>query len=135
MPEIVGISHIDLTVTDRHVEQQDTNVDDIVDLRITAKVGGSLKGEELPIGDWVRDAMGDEQLTELDSTGDPEEGTFPITAVRQSLRGRVSELAGWRPSEPICCWGSAFANARALPGAISPTASISMAGRCRNCSS
>src|SRR3712207_6885729 len=23
----------------------------------------------------------------------------PITAVRQSLRGRVSELAGWRPSE------------------------------------
>lgn len=88
--DLSSVAGVDLQVTDRHVEQHDTNVDDIVNVEITAKIGGSLKGEQLPIGDWVRDAIGDKDLSELDDTADPEEDSFPITAVRHDGRWYLS---------------------------------------------
>src|SRR5262249_54254725 len=88
--DLSKVGGVQITVTDRNVEQHATNVDDIVDLDVTAKVARSLKGEQLPVGRWIRDNLGADDLSDLDETSDPEEATFPITAVRQDGRWYLS---------------------------------------------
>src|SRR5262249_11921072 len=88
--DLSKVGGVQITVTDRNVEQHATNVDDIVDLDVTAKVATSLKGEQLPVGKWIRDNLGADELSNLDETSDPEEATFPITAVRQDGRWYLS---------------------------------------------
>ena len=84
--DLSDVSGVDITITDRDVEVDATNVDDIVNLdgdgdRRVRRV----KGEELPIGDWIRDADRRRgRLAELDETTEPEpRRSFPITAVAQ----------------------------------------------------
>ncbi len=84
------ISGFDISITDRDVQVEQTNIPDIVDLAITAKVGGSIDGAQLPIGDWIRDNVGDEQLAELDEQATPEESDLQLAAVRQDGRWYIS---------------------------------------------
>ncbi len=88
-----SLSHIggvDIAITDRHLEVEKTNADDIVSVSITAKAAATVKGEELPIGNWIRDAIGEKDVSELDSTSDPEEDRFPVTVVRKDGRWYLS---------------------------------------------
>ena len=64
--DLSKVGGIDIAITDRSVDVQATNVDDIVNLEVTATAKATLKGEELPIGAWIRDAIGDQDLAELD---------------------------------------------------------------------
>jgi hypothetical protein len=81
--DLSKVGGIDIAITDRRVDVHETNVDDIVDLEVTATAKATLKGEELPIGAWIREAIGDQDMSELDEESDASEGTFPITAVRK----------------------------------------------------
>jgi hypothetical protein len=90
---LTGISGIDITVTDRDVDADETNVDDIVNLTVSATVASKVDGAALPIGDWLREQLGDEQIAEieeLDEESAPEDGSFPITAVRKDGRWYLS---------------------------------------------
>ena len=88
-----------------------TNVDDIVNLDITASGSGSVDGEELPIGDLVLDNV-DTDLSELDTEGSAEAGTrmscdFRLTAVEEdgrwylSLFHSIAETVRAEASEPV----------------------------------
>jgi hypothetical protein len=88
--DLSKIGGVDIAITDRKVDVHETNVDDIVDLEVTATASATLKGEELPIGAWIRDAIGDQDMSELDETSDASESTFPITAVRKDGRWYLS---------------------------------------------
>ena len=58
------IGGVDFIVEDESVEVTETNVDDIVNLADHApSIGGSIDGEALPIGDWIRDNL-DEDLSD-----------------------------------------------------------------------
>ena len=77
------IGGVDLVVESQSVETRPTNVDDIVNVDITAAISGSIDGEALPIGDWIRDNL-DEDLSELDTESpEPTTDTLPLTAVAQ----------------------------------------------------
>ena len=88
--DLSKVGGIDIAITDRSVDVQATNVDDIVNLEVTATAKATLKGEELPIGSWIKDAIGDKDLSELDEESDASEDTFPITAVRKDGRWYLS---------------------------------------------
>jgi hypothetical protein len=88
--DLSKIGGVDISITDRHVEVEETNADDITNVSITAKAAATVKGEELPIGKWIRDSIGDKDMSELDSTSDPEEDTFPVTVVRKDGRWYLS---------------------------------------------
>ena len=49
-----GVAGIDIEIRDGSVEVEETNVDDIVNLTISATATGTVDGEALPIGDLVR---------------------------------------------------------------------------------
>jgi hypothetical protein len=88
--DLSKIGGVDIAITDRHVEVEETNADDIVNVSITAKAAATVKGEELPIGKWIRDSIGEKDMSELDTTSDPEEDTFPVTVVRKDGRWYLS---------------------------------------------
>jgi hypothetical protein len=85
-----GIDGVDLVVESQSVEARPTNVDDIVNVDITAAISGSIDGEALPIGDWIRENL-DEDLSELDTERpEPTPDTLPLTAVRKDGRWYLS---------------------------------------------
>ena len=88
--DLSDIGGVDLEVTEREIEVEETNVDDIVNLTITVSIGGTLDGESLPVGDWIRDAVGEDEIASIHEEAPPEEGTFPITAVRKDGRWYLS---------------------------------------------
>ena len=69
----------------------ETNVDDIVNLEIAASITGSLDGEALPIGDWIRDNL-DQDLVRARHRGRPSRGATrcSLTAVREDGRWYLS---------------------------------------------
>ena len=71
------------------VDADATNVDDIANLTIDATVTGSISGEELPVGDWLRDELGDE-LSDLDETDTSEGDPLHVTAVEEDGRWYLS---------------------------------------------
>jgi hypothetical protein len=123
--DLSKVGGIDISITDRRVDVQPTNVDDIVDLEVTATAKATLKGEELPIGAWIRDAIGDQDMSELDEESDASEGTFPITAVRKDGRWYLSafysiaETVRHRAGDP-----DIPTKGVALNGGTSPTAAM-----------
>ena len=87
---LADVDGVDFIVEDESVEVAETNVEDIVNLRINAAVRGSIDGEALPIGDWIRENV-DEDLSTLDTESDEaDEGTLPLTAVREDGRWYLS---------------------------------------------
>ena len=85
-----GISGVDFTVTDRAVEATETNVDDIVNLTVSASVASKVDGEALPIGTWLREQIGEDEIAGIDEETDAEPGSFPVTAVEQDGRWYLS---------------------------------------------
>jgi hypothetical protein len=88
--DLSGVSGIDIVVTDRNVASTPTNVDDIVNLDVTATVASSVDGAALPIGDWIRENVEADEIDSIDETSEPTEGRFPVTAVRQDGRWYLS---------------------------------------------
>lgn len=88
--DLGGIAGIDIELDDERVEVAQTNVDDIVNLRISASGRGSIDGEELPIGDLVLDNV-DADPDELSTSASADdELTIPVTAVRHDGRWYLS---------------------------------------------
>lgn len=84
------IGGVDFVVESQSVETRPTNVDDIVNVDITAAISGSIDGESLPIGDWIRENL-DEDLSSLDTESpEPTSDTLPVTAVRKDGRWYLS---------------------------------------------
>lgn len=83
-----GVGGVDWEVTDRDVQVEETNVDDIVNLEVTATVGASVNGEELPLGDWIREQVDPEEIGT--QTSDPTTESFPVTAVKKDGRWYLS---------------------------------------------
>ena len=93
-----------LRVEDVSVDVEATNVDDIANLTIEATVTGPIDGEELPVGDWIRDELGDGSLS----------STRPTPPRRHAPRhGR----AGGRPlvPQPVLHVGESAARRPATP--------------------
>ena len=84
-----AISGVDFEFEDVSVDADATNVDDIANLTIDATVTGSISGEELPVGDWLRDELGDE-LSDLDETDTSEGDPLHVTAVEEDGRWYLS---------------------------------------------
>ena len=88
-----GVSGIDFVVSERAVEVDATNVDDIVNLTVSASVASTVDGEALPLGDWLREQIPEDDLDELeqlDEETEPEPVSFPVTAVEQDGRWYLS---------------------------------------------
>jgi hypothetical protein len=105
------VAGVDIELQDERVEVEETNVDDIVNLQISARGSGTIDGEQLPIGDLVADNLPDDaDLSELDASGEADQEeleTLPITAVEQdgrwylSVFHSVAEQARGTAEEPV----------------------------------
>ena len=84
-----AISGVDFEFEDVSVDADATNVDDIANLMIDATVTSSINGEELPVGQWIRDELGDE-LSDLDETDTSSGDPLHITAVEENGRWYLS---------------------------------------------
>ncbi len=107
---LADVAGVDIELHDEQVKVDRTNVDDIVNLEISARGTGTIDGERLPLGDLVKDNLPDDaDLSDLDASGDPDEEleTFPITAVEQdgrwylSIFHSVAENARRTAEEPV----------------------------------
>lgn len=87
--DLADIGGVDVEVTDSNVDADETNVDDIVNLRISIEGTATVDGEELPIGDLILDNV-DTDPGELNTEGEDASVDLPITAVRQDGRWYVS---------------------------------------------
>ena len=91
------ISGLDVQIEDGTVDVEPTNVDDIVNLKISAMATASVDGEALPIGDFVWDvAEGDSSDLDVDAS-EPSPLEMGITAVREDGRWYLS--AGYTVAE------------------------------------
>ena len=99
--DLSDIAGLDIELTDEVVRTRTTNVDDIVNISLSADVTVSIDGAELPIGDLLTDNMPDDMLADVRGTSVTENDQLDIslTGVRQdgrwyfSLLHTVAELA------------------------------------------
>ena len=108
--DLSAVSGVDIVLETEAARADATNVDDIVNVDITASGSGRVDGEELPIGDLILDNV-DTDLSELDSQGSAEEGEdelrFRLTAVEEdgrwylSLFHSLAETIRAEASEPV----------------------------------
>ena len=107
--DLSAVSGVDLVLESESVRADETNVDDIVNLDISATGSGTVDGEELPIGDLVLDNV-DSDLSELDtdaSDESDEEVEFRLAAVEEdgrwylSLFHSLAETVRAEASEPV----------------------------------
>jgi hypothetical protein len=90
---LADVAGVDIELQDERVQVEETNVDDIVNLEISARGTGTIDGEQLPIGDFVADNLPDDTaLSDLDASGEPDQEleTLPVTAVEQDGRWYLS---------------------------------------------
>ncbi len=91
-----GIAGVDIVFEDEDVEVEETNVDDIVNLRMRASGSGAIDGPALPVGPWIREHVDDEDLAQASTEGEPQQGeVFPVTAVQEDGRWYVSYAYTW----------------------------------------
>ena len=99
--DLSDIAGLDIELTDEVVRTRTTNVDDIVNISLSADVTVSIDGAELPIGDLLSDNMPDDMLADVRGTQVTENDQLDITltGVREdgrwyfSLLHTVAELA------------------------------------------
>jgi hypothetical protein len=85
------LNGFDITLADRNVLVETTNVDDIVNITMNADATATIDGEELPIGRLITDTFGDEvDMGELDTTESGLDFAFPMTAVENDGRWYIS---------------------------------------------
>jgi hypothetical protein len=86
-----GLAGFDFSLEERDVIEEPTNVDDIVNITMIADATASINGDELPIGDLLNDAMGNDvdmdEFTGMESGLDFE---VPMTAVEKDGRWYLS---------------------------------------------
>ena len=90
---LAHVAGVDIELHDEQVKVERTNVDDIVNLELSARGSGSIDGEQLPLGDLVKDNLPDDvDLSDLDASGQPDDEfeSFPITAVEEDGRWYLS---------------------------------------------
>ena len=91
------VSGVEVQIEDGSVDVEATNIEDIVNLRISATATATVDGEALPIGDLVLD-IAEGEPSELDvAEPAPEQLEIPITAVREDGRWYLS--AGYTIAE------------------------------------
>ena len=94
---LTKISGLDVQIGDGSVDVEPTNVDDIVNLKISAMATATVDGEALPIGELVRD-VAEGEPSELDvAASEPHPLDMGITAVREDDRWYLS--AGYTLAE------------------------------------
>jgi hypothetical protein len=107
--DLSAVSGVDLVLENESARPDATNVDDIVNLDITAGGTATVDGEALPLGDLVLDNV-ETDLSELDSEASSERGDelrFRLTAVEEdgrwylSLFHSIAETARADASEPV----------------------------------
>jgi hypothetical protein len=77
--DLSQIAGLEIDLSNEVVRTRVTNVDDIVNVKISADVEISVDGAELPIGSLVTDNMPDDMLTEMRGTRVTETDEFDIT--------------------------------------------------------
>jgi hypothetical protein len=90
--DLGAVSGVDFVFEDESVRSRPTNVDDIVNLDISATGSVTADSEQLPIGDLVLDNV-ETDLSELDTDPadeQPEELEFRLTAVEEDGRWYLS---------------------------------------------
>jgi hypothetical protein len=90
---LAHVAGVDIELHDEQVKVERTNVDDIVNLELSARGSGTIDGEQLPLGDLVKDNLPDDvDLSDLDASGQPDDEleSFPITAVEEDGRWYLS---------------------------------------------
>ena len=90
--DLSAVSGVDIVLEDESARADATNVDDIVNVDITATGSGTVNGEELPIGDLIVDNV-DADLSELDTDASAEQQDlleFRLTAVEEDGRWYLS---------------------------------------------
>ncbi len=86
-----GLAGFDFTLEDRNVRVEPTNVDDIVNITMIADATAGINGEDLPIGDLVNDAMGnDVDMDEFTTSESGLDFEVPMTAVEEDGRWYLS---------------------------------------------
>lgn len=86
-----GLAGFDFTLEDRNVRVEPTNVDDIVNITMIADATADINGEDLPIGDLVNDAMGnDVDMDEFTTSESGLDFEVPMTAVEEDGRWYLS---------------------------------------------
>ncbi len=94
---LTKISGLDVQIEDGSVDVEPTNVDDIVNLKISAMATATVDGEALPIGELVLD-VAEGEPSELDvAASEPHPLDMGITAVREDDRWYLS--AGYTLAE------------------------------------
>ena len=84
------LAGVDVQIEDGSVEVEATNVEDIVNLRISAMATATVDGEALPIGDLVLD-LAEGEPSELDvQESESHQLDIPITSVREDGRWYLS---------------------------------------------
>ncbi len=86
--DLSAIAGLDIEITDEVVRTRTTNVDDIVNISLSAQVEVTVNGAELPIGDVVTDNMPDDMLAELRGTRVTENNELDITLTAVLIDGR-----------------------------------------------
>ena len=84
--DLSAVSGVDIVLENEQARADATNVDDIVNVDITASGTGSVDGEELPIGDLILDNV-DTDLSDLDTEGSAEEGEDELRLPAHGRRG------------------------------------------------
>jgi hypothetical protein len=83
----------DVVLADRSVSVAETNVDDIVNITMTATATVNVDGVDLPIGEIITDNFGDEfDIAELDATQTDLPFELPMTAVERDGRWYLSGM-------------------------------------------
>jgi hypothetical protein len=86
-----GLAGFDFALEDRNVRVETTNVDDIVNITMIADATASVNGEELPLGELITDAIGDDvDMSELTTTESGLDFEVPMTAVEKDGRWYLS---------------------------------------------
>jgi hypothetical protein len=108
--DLGAVSGVDVVLDDESVRATPTNVDDIVNLEISATGSATVDGEQLPIGDLILDTA-DVDVSELDADSSTDGGvddlTFQLTAVEDdgrwylSLFHTVAETIRAEADEPV----------------------------------
>ena len=126
--DLSDIAGLDIELSDEVVRTRATNVDDIINISLSADVLVSIDGAELPIGDLVTDNMPDDMLAELRGSRvtQSDELDLTLTAVLEdgrwyfSLLHTIAELARSDFSDEI---GIPFEGV-GFDGAESPEAAV-----------
>ena len=105
---LADLAGLDIEMTNESTQVEPTNVADISNITMTATLSASIDGDQLPIGDFVRDLAGDGFTpSDLDQPTATEEFSLPMTVVEDggrwylSLLYTAAEAARGQLGEPI----------------------------------